>query len=95
MHSKNFTFSLFNILVVEFVASGRPCVLLTVNIDEHVLSRALPQAAQTGHTEQFSCMMRLGPMDGETLLDIKGDLTPVHSDFNRRELPLESHFRLR
>lgn len=44
---------------------------LTVDIDEHVFGRALPQVAQTGYTVQGSSVIRSGSMDGEALLDIK------------------------
>lgn len=69
--------------------------VLTVNIDEHVLSGALPQVAQTGHTVQCSSMIRSGSMNGEALLDIKGDVRPVHCHLHRWKLAVQSHFRLR
>lgn len=51
---------------------------LTVHIDEHILGGALPETAQTGHTVQSSSMVRPGSVDGETLLDIKGDVPPIY-----------------
>lgn len=70
-------------------------VALTVNIDEHVLGGALPQVAQTGYTVQGSSVIRPGAMNGEALLDIKGDLRPVHCHLHWWELAVQSHFSLR
>ncbi len=67
---------------------------LTVNIDEHVLGGALPQVAQTGYTIQGSGMIRTRAMNGEALLDIKGDLCPVHCHLHWWELTMQSHFSL-
>lgn len=68
--------------------------VLTVNIDEHVLGGALPQVAQTGHTVQGSSMIRPWSMDGEALLDVKGDLRPIHCDLHGWKLAVQSHFSL-
>lgn len=68
---------------------------LTVDVDEHVLDGALPQVAQTGYAVQGSSVIRPGSMDGEALLDIKGDLRPIHYHLLWWKLAVQSYFGLR
>lgn len=67
---------------------------LTVNIDEHILGGALPQVAQTGNTVQGSSMMRPGSVNGEALLDVKGDVRPVYCHLHWWKLAVQSYFGL-
>lgn len=67
---------------------------LTVDIDEHILGGALPQVAQTGDTVQGSGMIRPGSVNGETILDIKGDVCPIYRHLYWWKLSVQSHFGL-
>lgn len=74
---------------------GERVAALTVHVDEHVLDGALSQVAQTGYTVQASSVIRPGSVDGEALLDIEGDLPPVHCHLHRWKLAVQSYFGLR
>lgn len=67
---------------------------LTVNIDQHVLSGALPQVAKASHAVQGACVMRLWPVDSEATLDIKRYLYAVHPHFLWGELAMQCHLGL-
>lgn len=74
--------------------TNRAQAALTVNIDKHVLSRALPQVSQTGHTEQGSSVMWPRAVDCEALLDVEGDVRPVYCHFRWWKLAVQADFSL-
>lgn len=63
----------------------------TLDVDQHVLGRDLSQAAQAGQAEEGVSQGCSGPVDGEALLYIKGDVYSIHWDFLWGELPVQCH----
>lgn len=63
----------------------------TVDVDQHVLGRDLSYATEAGQAEERTSQGSSGPVDGEALLHIKGDVCPIHWDLLRGELPMQRH----